>query len=89
MIKSRQKGRDYLPIKFFYNWMRSSVWEFAVLADGPIRSLQDLKGKKLGINYRGAGNIPQTKATLRSAALNLILMWDWYRLGMVLRHFVH
>ena len=69
LIKARQKGRDYLPIKFFYNWMRSSVWEFAVLADGPIRSLQDLKGKKLGINYRGAGNIPQTKATLRSAGL--------------------
>ena len=69
LIKARQKGRDYLPIKFFYNWLRSSVWEFAVLADGPIRSLQDLKGKKLGISNRGAGNIPQTMAALRSAGL--------------------
>lgn len=63
-IISRQPGKTELPLKFFYNYLRSSIWEIAVLPDSPIKTFKDLKGKSLGVAGMSFGNIPVTKAWL-------------------------
>lgn len=69
LVLARQPGRDPLPLKFFYNATPASVWEVAVLATSPIKTLADLKGKKLGVGALSFGNIPITKALLEETGL--------------------
>jgi len=64
LIVSRQPDKDPLPLKFFYNATRESAWEFAVLEDSPVKSIGDLKGKKIGVGALSFGNIPITRALL-------------------------
>lgn len=71
LIVSRQPGKDPLPIKFFYNATRESAWEFVVLPDSPIKTLQDLKGKKVGIGALTFGNVPITKAMFKELGLEV------------------
>jgi NitT/TauT family transport system substrate-binding protein len=63
-IISRQPGQTPLPMKFFYNYLRSSIWEIMVLPDSPVKSIKDLKGKSVGVAGMSFGNIPVTKALL-------------------------
>ncbi len=65
LILSRDEGKDPLPVKFFFNGTPRSIWEFAVLDDSPVRSIEDLRGKKLGVGAMTFGNIPITRALLR------------------------
>ncbi len=58
-----------LPVKFVQNWLQSSTWEVVTLANSPVKSLADLKGKKLGVGALTFGNIPLTKAMLANAGL--------------------
>jgi ABC-type nitrate/sulfonate/bicarbonate transport system substrate-binding protein len=53
VIYGKQPGRDDTPIRFFYNWIRTNIWEFAVLETSPITKLADLKGKKIGVGSLG------------------------------------
>ncbi len=54
-----------MPVRLVYNWLRSSPADFAVLADSPIQSLADLKGKKLGILGFNYSTTTITQMTLR------------------------
>lgn len=65
LILSHDEGKDPLPVKFFFNGSPRSIWEFAVLEDSPIKSIDDLKGRKLGVGAMTFGNIPITRALLR------------------------
>ena len=67
LVISRQPGKDPLPLKFFYNVIRENVWEFAVLAGSPVRTLSDLKGRKIAVGALSFGNIPLTRAMFRAA----------------------
>jgi NitT/TauT family transport system substrate-binding protein len=69
LILSRQPGRDPLPVKFFYNAARASIWEFAVPAESPIKSLDDLRGKTIGVGAIGNGNVPIIRAMLKERGL--------------------
>ncbi len=71
LIVSRQPGRDPLPLKFFYNFIRENVWEFAVLADSPAKTLADLKGRKLGVGALTFGNIPLTRAMFKEMGIEV------------------
>jgi NitT/TauT family transport system substrate-binding protein len=71
VISGKQPDRDNVPIRFFYNWYRSSIWEFAVLEESPIKALEDLKGQTIGVNFLSGGQIPQTKAILKNAGLDV------------------
>ncbi len=64
LIVSREPGKDYLPLKFFYNVTRESGWEFVVLEDSKIQTIKDLKGTNLGVGALTWGNIPITTALL-------------------------
>lgn len=58
-----------LPLKFVQNWLQSSTWEVVTLAGSPVKTLADLKGKKLGVGALTFGNIPLTKSMLANAGL--------------------
>lgn len=70
IILSHNPGKEPLPVTFFYNVIRRDVWEISVLASSDIHTLQDLKGKKIGIFGFNSGNIPITKAILLDAGLH-------------------
>ena len=74
LIVSRQPGKDPIPLKFFYNATRESAWEFVVLNDSPIKALNDLKGKKLGVGALTFGNIPITKAMFKEIGADVELV---------------
>lgn len=70
LIASHDTGKDPLPLKFFYNVTRVYNWEIVVLEDSPIKTLADLKGKKIGVVTLSTGNVPVTRSMLREAGLN-------------------
>lgn len=69
MLVALEKGERF-PVKFFYNAYTVSPFEFVTLADSPIKSLADLKGRKLGIGALTWGNIPILKAILKDAGVD-------------------
>ena len=71
MILSRQPGRDPLPMKCIYNGVRTTAWEYAVLEASPIKTIQDLKGKKIGVISLAMGSVPITKALLGELGMKL------------------
>lgn len=71
LIISRQPGRDPLPLKFFYNVIRENVWEFAVPATSPVKTLAELKGRKLAVGALTFGNIPLTRAMFKELGLEV------------------
>lgn len=70
LVIARQPGKQNFPLKFVYNYLRNSVWEFAVTADGPIRSIADLKGKSIGVVSLGSGNVYTTRAILAASGVD-------------------
>lgn len=68
-IISQQPGRDAMPLTFFYNFMRSSVWEMVVPEQSPIKRLEDLKGKKIGVGALTWASVPTTRAMLHEVGL--------------------
>lgn len=69
LIVSAQPGRDRIPVRFFYNSARSNIWEFAVLEDSPVKTLQDLRGQKIGIGALANGNVPITRAMYKEMGM--------------------
>ena len=67
VVVSHQPGKQPLPIRFYYNYLRSSLWEIVVLKDSPIKTIEDLKGKPLGVAGMQYGNIPVTRALFGNA----------------------
>ncbi len=70
VIIGKQPGRDPLPVKFFYNAVPTVIWELVVPEASPIRTLADLKGKRIGIFAPSASNVPQVKAILKREGIN-------------------
>jgi NitT/TauT family transport system substrate-binding protein len=70
LMIARQPGRDYMPLKFFYNMTRTSIYEVVVLDGSPVRQLTDLKGKKIGVGALSWGQVPITKAMLKDAGVD-------------------
>ena len=62
LVIARQPGKPDYPLVFAYNYLRRSVWEFAVLDDSPIKSLADVKGGTIGVLALSSGNIFLTRA---------------------------
>lgn len=69
ILASYAAGRTDLPVRYFYNATPAYTMEFAVLANSPIRTLADLKGKKIGVGALTWGTIPSTRAVLKEAGL--------------------
>lgn len=74
LIIARSPGKEKLPLKFFYNMTRSSGWEFAVLANSPIKSIADLNGKSVGVGAMSFGNVPITRAQFKELKVDATLV---------------
>jgi len=72
LVIARQPGKPNFPLKFVYNYLRNSVWEFAVLKDSKIQTVADLRGSTIGIVSLGSGNVYTTRAILSAAGIP----WD-------------
>ncbi|MBL8839593.1 MAG: ABC transporter substrate-binding protein [Alphaproteobacteria bacterium] len=70
VIIGKQPGRDALPVRFFYNATPTLIWELIVPEASPIRTLQDLRGRTIGIFAPSASNVPQVRAILRREGIN-------------------
>lgn len=60
-----------MPVRFVYNYLASTVYDYAVRADSPVKSIADLKGRKVGVVSMGAGNIMMTRAQLKEQGLSV------------------
>ena len=67
VIAARAKGT---PVRYFYNWQTHVIFSVAVLADSPIRSLAELKGKQLGVQGMRSAAVPYAKAVIRAGGLD-------------------
>jgi NitT/TauT family transport system substrate-binding protein len=63
-----QSGR--LGIKYFYGLYYSNIWSVAVLPDSPIKTLAELKGKKLGVQSMGSAGTTFGRAFVQAAGLD-------------------
>jgi NitT/TauT family transport system substrate-binding protein len=63
-----QSGK--LDIKYFYGLYYSNIWSVAVMPDSPIRTLADLKGKKLGVQSMGSAGTTFGRAFAQAAGLD-------------------
>lgn len=70
LVIARQPGKLNFPIIFPYNYLRNSIWEFAVLEDSDIESFEDMKGKTIGVLGLSSGNIYMTHAILESKGIS-------------------
>jgi len=74
LILSRAPEKEKLPLRYFYNMTRSSGWEFAVLADSPVKSLKELNGKTIGVGALTFGNVPITKAEFKALGIDATMV---------------
>jgi NitT/TauT family transport system substrate-binding protein len=68
LIVALDKGEPY-PVRLFANHYALYAFEFVVPPASPIRTLADLKGKKLGVGALTWGNLPVTRAILADAGI--------------------
>jgi NitT/TauT family transport system substrate-binding protein len=59
-----------LKIRYYYDLYYANIWSVAVLPDSPIKSLADLKDKKLGVQSMGSAGTTFAKAFVKEAGLN-------------------
>lgn len=82
LILSRQPGRDPLPVQFFYNAARQSIWQFLVLEDSPIKTLKDMQGKKIGVGALANANVPITRAMLAELGMTMTKDYSFLAIGV-------
>src|ERR1700749_261607 len=63
-----QSGK--LDVRYFYGILYSNIWSVAVLPDSPIKTLVDLKGKKLGVQSMGSAGTTFGRAVAQQAGLD-------------------
>jgi NitT/TauT family transport system substrate-binding protein len=59
-----------LAVRYFYNMLYSSIWLISVPVESPIKTLADLRGKKLGVTAMGTAGITFGSAFVKAAGLN-------------------
>ena len=66
LIIGKQKGAKLVAI---YNHVREPIYTVAVTTDSPIKTLAEVKGKRLGVLSLSSGAVPFTKAMLASVGI--------------------
>lgn len=69
-IVAQQPGKPTLPIRVIYNYLRDSIWEIVVKGDSPIKSIAELKGKKIGVPAMAWGSLVSIRAILSAEGIN-------------------
>ncbi len=82
LIVSHQPGKDPLPMKFVYNAARKNIWQFVVPAKSPLNSIEDLKGKTIGVAALGNATVLMTTAMLKEIGLTAGKDYSFLPIGM-------
>jgi NitT/TauT family transport system substrate-binding protein len=56
--------------KFFYTAYQANIYGIAVPADSPIKSVPDLKGKKIGVTSMASAGVIVARALVKQAGMN-------------------
>jgi NitT/TauT family transport system substrate-binding protein len=67
LATARQQG---VKAKIFYTAYQGNIYGIAVPRDSPIRSMKDLKGKKIGVASMGSGGVPVARGLLAMNGLD-------------------
>ncbi|MEM5316002.1 ABC transporter substrate-binding protein [Paraburkholderia sp. JHI869] len=81
LLSSYLNGGMPPPVRYFYNGVPANTMEFAVLASSPVKTLADLKDKKIGVGALTWGTIPGGRAALREAGLQPGTNVDYVAVG--------
>jgi NitT/TauT family transport system substrate-binding protein len=65
----KQPGQSPIPIKFFYNLTPTYPWEIIVPEAGPVKTIEDLRGKKVGVQVLTNTHMPVTRVLLKNHGL--------------------
>jgi NitT/TauT family transport system substrate-binding protein len=79
LLVGRQEGAD---IKGIYDHTREPIYTLAVLKESPVRKLQDLKGKTIGVVSLSSGATSVAKAMLRGVGLDPEKDVRWLPVGL-------
>ncbi|MCA0243379.1 MAG: ABC transporter substrate-binding protein [Proteobacteria bacterium] len=82
LITARQPGRDALPVKMFYNGIYESPYEIVVLKNSAVRTVADLRGKKIGVGAMSWGNVAITKALLAENGMAMQRDYEFVPVGV-------
>ena len=59
-----------LHIRYFFDLYYANIWSLAVPVDSPLKSVEELKGKRIGVQAMGSAGITFARAFAKSAGLN-------------------
>jgi NitT/TauT family transport system substrate-binding protein len=68
-IIGMQEGKD-LDVQYYHNLYYQNIWPISVVVDSPIKSVAELKGKKIGVLSMGSTGISFGRAYARDAGLD-------------------
>jgi NitT/TauT family transport system substrate-binding protein len=69
LLGARQSVGNAVPVRFFYNLVRAATHELVVPNASPIRRLEDLKERKVGVGALTFNHLPLLRAVLAEAGL--------------------
>jgi NitT/TauT family transport system substrate-binding protein len=72
---------EWPPIVVFYEYSYPYKWDVAVKPDSPLKTYQDLRGKKIGVSNMGTADYPVTQAVLRSIGIDPDKEVTWTAVG--------
>jgi NitT/TauT family transport system substrate-binding protein len=79
LLVGRQEGAKLVAV---YNHVRESIYSVAVVKGSPAQSLQDLKGKTIGVLSLSSGAVPVAKAMFRSVGFDPEKDVKWLPVGL-------
>ncbi|MPZ58894.1 MAG: PhnD/SsuA/transferrin family substrate-binding protein [Rhizobiales bacterium] len=69
------------PVVMFYEYTYPYKWDIVVKPGSPIKSYQDLRGKKIGVSTLGTSDYPVTRMVMDSIGLNPDKDVSWVAVG--------
>jgi NitT/TauT family transport system substrate-binding protein len=72
---------EWPPIVVFYEYAYPYKWDVAVKPDSPLKTYQDLRGKKIGVSTMGSADYPVTSAVLRNIGIDPKKDVTWTAVG--------
>jgi NitT/TauT family transport system substrate-binding protein len=70
VIGMQENAAAPLDVRYFYDTTYRNIWSMSVPADSSIKTIAELRGKKIGVPSLGSGGVTYGKAYVRSAGLD-------------------
>jgi NitT/TauT family transport system substrate-binding protein len=72
---------EWPAIQVFYEYAYPYKWDVAVKPDSPLKTYEDLRGKKIGVSNMGTADYPVTQAVLRNIGIDPDKDVTWTAVG--------